>query len=83
MDKLNLVAALPEILLLIAACAVLLVDVFAKRADGRTNIDRLAIAVLLLPAAATIWQLGQPAESADSGTATEPDAEVPPRESAG
>jgi hypothetical protein len=26
---------------------------------------------------------GQPAESADSGTATEPDTEVPPRESAG
>jgi NADH-quinone oxidoreductase subunit N len=67
MDKLNLVAALPEILLLIAACAVLLVDVFARRADGDTNIDRLAIAVLLLPAAATIWQLGQPAESAFNG----------------
>ncbi|MCZ8108238.1 MAG: NADH-quinone oxidoreductase subunit N, partial [Burkholderiales bacterium] len=67
MDKLNLVAALPEILLLVSACAVLLVDVFAKPADGPTRIDRLALAVLLLPALATVWQLGQPAQSAFNG----------------
>jgi NADH-quinone oxidoreductase subunit N len=67
MDKLNLVAALPEILLLLSACAVLLADVFAKPADGHTRIDRLALAVLLLPAIATVWQLGQPAQSAFNG----------------
>jgi NADH-quinone oxidoreductase subunit N len=67
MDKLNLVAALPEILLLLSACAVLLADVFAKPADGHTRIDRLALAVLLLPAIATVWQLGQPAQAAFNG----------------
>ena len=67
MDKLNLVAALPEILLLVAACAVLLVDVFARRGDGGTNIDRLALALLLLLALATIAQLGGPAQSAFNG----------------
>ena len=68
MDKLNITAALPEILLLVAACAVLLVDVFVKVADGEeTKIDRLAIALLLLPAAATVWQIGSPAQVAFGG----------------
>ncbi|MEI7444763.1 MAG: NADH-quinone oxidoreductase subunit NuoN, partial [Burkholderiales bacterium] len=68
MDKLNLSAALPEILLLVAACVVLLVDATSKTAEGEeSRIDRLAIALLLLPAAATIWQIGQPAQMALSG----------------
>ncbi|MFM1987727.1 MAG: NADH-quinone oxidoreductase subunit [Pseudomonadota bacterium] len=68
MDKLNLTAALPEILLLVAACGVLLVDVLGKPAEGEeSRIDRLAIALLLLPAAATVWQIGQPAQMAFGG----------------
>lgn len=68
MDKLNITAALPEILLLVAACIVLLVDVFVQRGEGEeTNIDRLAIALLLLPAAATVWQIGAPPQSAFGG----------------
>jgi NADH-quinone oxidoreductase subunit N len=68
MDKLNITAALPEILLLVAACVVLLVDVFHKTADGAASrIDRLAIALLLLPAVATVWQIGEPAQSAFGG----------------
>jgi NADH-quinone oxidoreductase subunit N len=67
MDTLNIAAALPEILLLIGACAVLLVDATGKRPDDRTNIDRLALALLLPPAVVTAWQLGQPAQSAFNG----------------
>jgi NADH-quinone oxidoreductase subunit N len=59
MDNLNYTVALPEILLLVAACGVLLVD--AIRPGGAdTRIDRLALAALLLPTVATIWQLGDP-----------------------
>ena len=68
MDHLNLSAALPEILLLIAACTVLLVDVFRPAPEGQpTTIDRLALGLLLLPAAATVWQLGQPVQEAFNG----------------
>jgi NADH-quinone oxidoreductase subunit N len=66
MDKLNITAALPEILLLIAACAVLLADAF-RRGDGPNRIDRLALVALLFPAGATIWQLGQPVQYAFNG----------------
>ncbi|HYF59975.1 MAG TPA: NADH-quinone oxidoreductase subunit NuoN [Burkholderiaceae bacterium] len=66
MNDLNVLAALPEILLLVAACAVLLVDVLAG-ADRPLRIDRVALAVLLLPAAATVWQIGQPAQFAFGG----------------
>ena len=75
MDKLNLLAALPEILLLLAGCAVLLADAIAARGaaagaragGGVSRIDRLALALLLLPAVATVWQLGQPAQIAFGG----------------
>jgi len=66
MDKLNITAALPEILLLIAACAVLLADAF-RRGEGPNRIDQLALAGLLLPAGATLWQLGQPVQYAFNG----------------
>lgn len=66
MDKLNITAALPEILLLIAACVVLLTDAF-RRGEGPNRIDRLALVALLFPAGATIWQLGQPAQVAFNG----------------
>lgn len=54
MDKINLFAALPEILLLIATCVLVVVDVARK--PGGIGIDRLALLVLLFPAAATWWQ---------------------------
>lgn len=66
MDKLNITAALPEILLLIAACAVLLADAF-RRGEEPNRIDRLALVALLFPAGATIWQLGQPVQYAFNG----------------
>ena len=65
MNALNVLAALPEILLLLAASAVLLADVTSR--GGALRIDRLALALLLLPAAATVWQLGQPAQTAFDG----------------
>jgi NADH-quinone oxidoreductase subunit N len=66
MDKLNIIAALPEILLLAAASLVLLADVLRSE-DERLQIDRLALGLLLLPAVATVWQLGQPAQYAFGG----------------
>jgi NADH-quinone oxidoreductase subunit N len=66
MDSLNIPAALPEILLLVAACGVLLIDAF--RGDSqRLSVDRLALLALLFPAAATVWQLGQPVQHAFNG----------------
>jgi len=66
MDNLNLGAALPEILLLVGASLVLLVDVYRK-AGSTLRIDRFALLVLLLPLAATVWKLGAPADLAFNG----------------
>ena len=57
MDKLNLLAALPEIALLVAACFVLMADVLTPE-TRRISIDRLALGALLFPLIATIWQIG-------------------------
>jgi NADH-quinone oxidoreductase subunit N len=66
MDNLNMAAALPEILLLIAASTLLLVDVY-RREGSTLRIDRVALGALLLPLAATLWQLDQPADLAFNG----------------
>jgi len=50
----NLLALLPEIALLLAACIVLLADATTKESAG-WQIDRLALGVLLLPLAATLY----------------------------
>jgi NADH-quinone oxidoreductase subunit N len=50
----NLLALLPEIALLLAACIVLLADA-TTRENERWQIDRLALGVLLLPLAATLY----------------------------
>ena len=60
MDKLNMLAALPEIALLIAASFVITADVLLT-GSRRIAIDRLALGALLFPLIATVWQL-------DSGT---------------
>jgi NADH-quinone oxidoreductase subunit N len=66
MDTLNIAAALPEILLLVAACGVLLADAIAK--DGASDrIHRFALAAVLLPAGAVIAQIGEPAQTAFNG----------------
>lgn len=54
----NLLALLPEMALLLAACIVLLADAIVKDSNG-WRIDRLALAVLLLPLVATFYMAGQ------------------------
>ena len=50
----NLIALLPEIALLVAACIVVLADaVYGK--SQRVRLDRLSLLVLLLPLAALLW----------------------------
>ena len=53
----NLLALLPEIALLLAACVVLLADALTTE-SARWQIDRLALGVLLLPLAATLYVAG-------------------------
>jgi NADH-quinone oxidoreductase subunit N len=66
MDTLNITAALPEILLLVAACAVLLLDVIRGERSS-PSIDRLALLAVLVPFVATLWQLGEPTRYAFNG----------------
>jgi NADH-quinone oxidoreductase subunit N len=66
MDNLNLGAALPEILLLIGASLVLLVDVY-RRQGSTLQIGRFALLMLLLPVGATLWKLASPADIAFYG----------------
>jgi NADH-quinone oxidoreductase subunit N len=66
MDNLNLGAALPEILLLIGASLVLLVDVY-RRQGSTLQIGRFALLMLLLPVGATLWKLASPADVAFYG----------------
>ncbi|HPU54259.1 MAG TPA: NADH:ubiquinone oxidoreductase subunit N, partial [Burkholderiaceae bacterium] len=67
MDKLNLLAALPEIVLLVAASVVLLADVIKGRGQPVDGIDRLALIALLAPLFATIAQIGTPVQYAFNG----------------
>ena len=64
-ESLNLLAALPEIALLVAVCVVLLVDVLVP-ASRRVSSAALALIALLAPLAATLWQLGSPTQYAFS-----------------
>ncbi|MCC7058643.1 MAG: NADH-quinone oxidoreductase subunit NuoN [Burkholderiaceae bacterium] len=65
LEHLNLPAALPEIALVAAICAVLLLDVLLP-ARHRISSQALALLALLAPLAATLWQLGSPTEYAFS-----------------
>jgi NADH-quinone oxidoreductase subunit N len=67
MDKLNLLAALPEIVLLLVACVVLIADVVRGRGAPVGGIDRLALIALLAPAFAVLAQTGSPTEYAFNG----------------
>ncbi|RPH61387.1 MAG: NADH-quinone oxidoreductase subunit NuoN [Burkholderiales bacterium] len=64
-DPLNLLAALPEIALLVAVCAVLMIDVLVP-ARRRPPTSALALLALLAPLAATLWQIGTPTQYAFS-----------------
>jgi len=66
MDNANLLAALPEIVLLVGACVVIMADVLQSE-TRRISIDRLALGVLLFPLLATLWQWDWPAQYAFSG----------------
>ena len=55
----NLLALLPEMALLLAACIVLLADATIKEGAAGWRIDRLALAVLVLPLAATLYVAAQ------------------------
>ena len=67
MEKLNLLAALPEIVLLIATCVVLLADVIRGRGAPVDGVDRLAYLALLAAALACIAQIGAPVDYAFGG----------------
>ena len=62
MEKLNLLAALPEIVLLVAASLVLLLDVIATRKGGtpRIPVERMALIAIFAPMMVAIGQLGSP-----------------------
>ena len=64
MEKLNLLAALPEIVLLVAACVVLLADVLSERIKQAVGIDRLALLAVLVTFVVVFTQLGAPAQYA-------------------
>lgn len=63
MDKLNLIAALPEIALLVAASFVLIADAVLPP-ERRMSVERLALGALLFPLIATLWQLGSGPQAA-------------------
>ena len=59
MSKFNIIATLPELLLLIGACVVILTDAIRRPGRG-IAIDRLALLALLPPLIATTIQAGGP-----------------------
>ena len=64
-ESLNLLAALPEMALLVAVCVVLLIDVLVP-AQRRLPTAQMALLALLAPLAATLWQVGTPTQYAFS-----------------
>jgi len=64
-QSLNLMAALPEIVLLVATLALLLIDVLVP-AQRRVSTGALALLALLAPLAATLAQIGSPTQYAFS-----------------
>lgn len=65
-EKLKLFVAMPEILLLIAACLLVMADaILGKKRE--LPIDRLALLCIALPALATLYQMGQPDQYAFNG----------------
>ncbi|MGD9943993.1 MAG: NADH-quinone oxidoreductase subunit NuoN [Burkholderiaceae bacterium] len=65
LESLNLLAALPEIALLVTACVVLLIDAIVPQ-EKRVSTAGLALLALIPPAAILIAQFGQPTQYAFS-----------------
>lgn len=63
---LNTWAAAPEIALLVAICVVLLVDAWVP-AEKRISTAGMSLIAIAIPAAITLWQLGQPVQYAFGG----------------
>lgn len=64
-ESLNLLAALPEIALLVGVCVVLLADVLVP-AHRRIPSPVLALLAIVAPFAITLWQVGSPTQYAFS-----------------
>jgi len=64
-ESLNLLAALPEIALLVGVCVVLLVDVLVP-ARRRPPSPVLALLAIVAPFVVTLWQVGSPTQYAFS-----------------
>ena len=64
-ESLNVLAALPEITLLVGVCAVLLVEVLVP-AQRRMPSSVLALLAIVAPFAVTLWQVGLPTQYAFS-----------------
>ncbi|MGB7184672.1 MAG: NADH-quinone oxidoreductase subunit NuoN, partial [Burkholderiaceae bacterium] len=65
-EKLKLLVAMPELLLLIAASVLIMVDAIWGK-DRNLPIDKLALLCILFPALATLYQMGQPDQFAFNG----------------
>lgn len=65
-EKLKLLVAMPELLLLIAASVLIMVDAILGK-NRELPIDRLALLCILFPGLATLYQMGQPDQYAFNG----------------
>ncbi|NDE32965.1 MAG: NADH:ubiquinone oxidoreductase subunit N, partial [Betaproteobacteria bacterium] len=67
MADFNLIALVPEIILLVMGCVVLLADAMLKDAQ-RAWVERLSLFSVALVFGALVWQAGGPAQTAFGGT---------------
>ncbi|MFN5340351.1 MAG: NADH-quinone oxidoreductase subunit NuoN [Burkholderiales bacterium] len=67
MADFNLIALVPEIILLVMGCVVLLADAMLKDAQ-RAWVERLSLISVALVFGALVWQAGGPAQTAFGGT---------------
>ena len=65
-ELLNTWAAAPEIALLVAVCAVLLIDAWVPP-EKRISTAGLSLIAIAIPTAITLWQIGQPVQYAFGG----------------
>ncbi|MFK7966868.1 MAG: NADH-quinone oxidoreductase subunit NuoN [Burkholderiaceae bacterium] len=66
LEQINLSAALPEVLLLIAICVFVLVEAILGK-TRQLALDKFALLVIAVPAVATLFQLGDAPEAAFNG----------------
>lgn len=66
LERLNLSAGMPEILLLLAICLFVLFEAIVGK-KRQLPLDKLALAVIAVPLLATLYQFGNPPEAAFNG----------------